>query len=141
MASNAASVTKKLRRAIQVALDKEFGHDSLPLINQLKKIAFGGVVEVEGEVPGTKKRLSPTIAEMTHVCFELLAYQHGRPTQSLDVEYEARAPKINLDNLTFEELKEFDRLARKAEQKRLPKGADGSNVIEGVFVASNTKTG
>lgn len=121
---------KLLRRSIQVALDKEFGHHSEALIKQLKKVAFGECFEFEGEIPGTKKRVTPTIAEMTHACLELLAYQHGRPKQSLDVEYEARAPKLDLDALTFEELQEFDRLARKAEAKALGKVVDAQAVVK-----------
>lgn len=125
-------MTRHRKRLIQVALDREFGTDSAALITVLKKIAFGQQFEVPGEIEGTVKRLTPTISEMKDAAMDLLAYQHGKPSQSVDVAIEATVQKWNPDALTFAELQEMDRLARKAEGKQLPTGA----VIDGSFTST-----
>lgn len=113
-------MTRQRKRLIQVALDREFGTDSAALIAVLKKIAFGQQFTVPGEIEGTVKKLTPTISEMREACLDLLAYQHGRPKQSVELEFDAPVQKWNPDALSWEELQEMDRLARKAEGKQLP---------------------
>lgn len=114
---------KKPRRTIQNALDREFGPDSLALIAQLKKIAFGeAFTRAAPGLEGAVVTVHPTIAEMHAAVMDLLAYQHGRPRQGLDVEVDDRRQKWNPDALTLAELQEMDRLARKAEAPRVVEG-------------------
>lgn len=120
----------KPRLQIRNALERQFGPDSAELIEQLKKIALGKRIEVETEIPGVVRLLSPTISEMREACLDLLAYQHGRPRQSVEVEHVDDRQRWNPDRLSVEELEQFERITKKAQ---LPEG----QIIEGEF----TQTG
>lgn len=130
----------KPKRALAAALERRFGPGSDQLIDVLSKIALGQpvVVPAEGALgdAGVTKTLQPTISEMHAAAMDLLAYQHGRPRQGIDVEVDDRRQKWNPDALTLTELQEMDRLARKAQAPALPSG----QVVEGQFTEV-TQTG
>jgi hypothetical protein len=126
---------KKPKRAIVAALEREFGPGSDKLIAVLKKIALGEAFERPGPIPGTVKTEYPSISEMREAAMDLLAYQHGRPRQGVDIEVDDRRAKWNPDALTLTELQEMDRLARKASAPALPSG----QVVDATFTTQTEK--
>jgi hypothetical protein len=76
--------------------------------------------------------MTPTVSEMQHSLDTLLAYQHGRPRQSLEVQHELPRQRWNPDLLSVAELEQFERLAKKAQ---LPEG----DVVDAVFTPEKPK--
>lgn len=109
------SSRKKPRKALTTYLENRYGRHSEKLIRELEKIAFGEAFEesVPG-LPGVVKTTYPSIDQRHAAILDLLAYQHGRPTQSIEVDVEDRRPRLDVDRLTMEELEAMDRIARKA---------------------------
>jgi len=105
---------RRPRKAIIAYLENRFGRNSEVLIDRLDRISAGKKVDVETDLPGVVKTLTPTISEMLDATTTLLAYQHGRPSQTVEVDVDDRREKWAPERLTLQELQEMDRLARKA---------------------------
>lgn len=100
-------------KAIIKALEARYGRYSDSLLDQLHKIAFGKKIEVATDIPNVVRVMCPTVGEMHAAVALLLAYQHGKPTQSIDMAVYEERPRLDVDRLTLEELHTMDRLAKK----------------------------
>lgn len=121
------------RTPLQRHLDREFGPNGEGLIDVLKKIALGELTtEAPSGLDGLTKIVRPTVAERTVAAKALLAYQHGMPHSTIDVQVDVEPKKKwNPDALSLAELEQLDRLARKANAPALASGI----VIDGEFTA------
>jgi len=124
---------RKYRRQIASALEERYGGDSKPLLDLLEQIAFGKLeIREPTGVPGLDRVTKPTIGEQYAAILDLLAYQHGRPSQRHEVEVYDERPRWNPDRLSVVELEQLERIAKKGE---LPEGT----VVEGQFTEDKDK--
>lgn len=115
-------MSRKRREALILAIEKEVGENSEELVKQLLTIARGQAIKVPSSIPGVVRELTPTVAEVSDACMNLLAYHYGKPNQPLEVEEKAKRTYMNVDLLSLEELQEMDRIARKAQKVETPTG-------------------
>lgn len=101
-------------------------------IELFERIASGEAVKVPTDIPGVMKTLTPTISEMMYAGEILLAYQHGRPKQSVEVEVDDRRSKVDYDNLSLQDIEQLERISRKAT-------VSIDNVVEGQFLPEGKK--
>ena len=119
-------------------LESKHGSNLEKLFDLLSEIAHGTLKYAEATGDGSLEKVTvPTVKERLEAARLLIAYGLGQPISRNQVAMEVRqaTPKLDLDKLSFEELQEFDRLARKAEgldARALPTGY-APPTVEGEF--------
>ena len=115
------------KRTIVKLLEARYGKGE-PHIDFLESVASGKAIKTETDMPGVYKLVTPTLDQMIYCRELLMAYQHGRPRQSIDIEVSDERPPRNYDALSVRELEQLEALSRKT--KAL---TEGSNVVDAQF--------